>query len=101
MTDRSRTWDVGYIRKDGKGRDVYIIRQSIGGKQYEVSTRAFSATAAHDQLKRFQADPEGYDPRGDVQPDPVYLDEDLVEKFIHYSREEKENTAKWVREQRK
>jgi integrase len=101
MAERTGTWDGGYIHKDARGRDVYVIRQQVGGKRYEVSTRAFSVRAALDQLKRFQANPEGYDPRGDVRADPIYIDKELVEGFLTYSRHEKENTPKWVREQRK
>src|SRR5229473_1090936 len=101
MAERTRPWDGGYVREDRKGREVYVIRQMINGRRYELSTHAFSETAAYDQLKRFQADPEGYDPRGDVRPDPLYLDLELSEDFLRYSREEKRNTAKWVREQKK
>jgi len=101
MAKRTGTWDGGYIRKDGRDRDVYVIRQQIAGKRYEVSTRAFTERAALEQWKRFQSDPEGYDPRGGVRPDPIYLDRPLVEAYLRYSRKEKGNTPKWVREQKK
>jgi len=100
MAERTGTWDGGYIHKDGRGRDVYVIRQMINGKRYEVSTRSFSMRAAMDQLKRFQADPEGYDPRGEVRPDPIYLDLQHAEQYLKYSREECENTRAWVTKQR-
>jgi integrase len=93
--------DGGYIRKDAQGRDTYVIYRQIAGKRYEVSTRAHTLRAALEQLKRFEADPEGYDPRGNVRPDAIYLDEKLSEEFLTYSRREKENTGKWVREQQR
>jgi hypothetical protein len=95
-----RTWDGGRIRKDSRGRDVYVIRQQINGKRYEVSTRAHSARAALEQLKRFQADPEAYDPRGNYDAAPIYLDEDLSEEFEDWSLNVKKNTPKWVNDQR-
>ena len=100
MAERIGTWDGGYIHKDARGRDVYVIRQQINGKRYEVSTRAFTERAALEQWKRFQSDPEAYDPRGEVRQDPIYIDKPLVEAFLRYSREEKANTSKWVREQK-
>lgn len=35
-----RTWDGGFIRRDSRNRDVYVIRKQMGGKRYKVSTRA-------------------------------------------------------------
>jgi hypothetical protein len=55
-------WDYGYIRKDAKGRKVHIIRVSIGGKRYEVSTRRHTQGAAIDEYRRFETDPENYEP---------------------------------------
>src|SRR5216684_3817779 len=68
-----RKWDGGYVRKDERGREVYTIRRMINGKRYDVSTRAHTERAALEQLKRFEADPEGYDARGVLRPDPIYL----------------------------
>jgi len=96
-----RYWEGGRIRTDSDGRDVYVIRRQVNGKRYEVSTRCHTRRAALEQLGRFEADPEGYDPRGGLQPDPIYLDKPLVEAYLRYSRDEKENSPKWVREQRK
>ncbi|TMA26197.1 MAG: hypothetical protein E6J78_14950 [Deltaproteobacteria bacterium] len=100
MPRNAGKWDGGYIRKDKRGRKVYYIRKAIGDRHYDVSTRATSESAAHDQLKRFQANPESYDPRGDVRPDPIWLDKKLSEEFLTYSREEKKNSRGWVAEQR-
>src|SRR5258708_40211114 len=95
MPKKTGTWDYGYIYKDKRGREIYIIRQSIGGKQYEVSTKAHSRGAALKQHDRFEANPEAYNPRGDVSPDPIYLDEALTEEFLKWSRKEKQNTERW------
>ena len=35
MAERTGTWDGGYMHKDGRGRDVYVIRQQINGKRYD------------------------------------------------------------------
>src|SRR5258708_36279222 len=100
MPRRVRKWDGGYVRKDERGREVYTIRRMINGKRYDVSTRAHTERAALEQLKRFEADPEGYDARGVLRPDPIYLDKKLSETFFAYSREEKKNSRGWVAEQR-
>jgi hypothetical protein len=67
MAERTGTWDGGYIHKDTRGRKVYVIRQQINGVRYEVGTRAFTERPALEQWKRFQSDPEGYDPNGGQQ----------------------------------
>ena len=100
MAERIGTWEGGYIHKDARGRDLYVIRQQVSGKRYEVSTRTFSYRAALEQLKRFQGDPEGYDPRGLVRPEGIYLDLDLSTKYLAYSRSERGNSHEWVTKQR-
>src|ERR1700736_306169 len=97
----AKKWDGGYVRLGERGRSVYIIRQMINGKRYDVSTRAHTERAALEQWKRFQADPENYDPRGEQRPDPIQLDKQLAEEFLAYSRDEKKNTQTWRTEQRK
>lgn len=37
------------------------------------------------QLRRFEAAPEGYDPRGLVRPDPIHLDVKLADAFLAWS----------------
>jgi len=99
MADR-RLWEGGYIRKDARGRDTYIIRRMVRGERYDVSTRCHTARAALEQLARFEADPDGYNPRGTPPSDPIPLSRDLVASFLTWSRETKKNTKKWVGEQR-
>jgi hypothetical protein len=100
MAERTGSWDGGYIHKDARGRDVYVIRQQVNGKRYEVSTRTFSIRAALEQLKRFQGDPQGYDPRGEVGSAPIYLDLEQAKQYLAYSRNERQNTRAWVTKQR-
>ncbi|ATB32665.1 hypothetical protein MEBOL_006154 [Melittangium boletus DSM 14713] len=95
-----RTWDGGFIRKDERGRDVYVIRRQLHGKRYVVSTRAHSLRAALQHLARFEADPEGYRPSGEPHEAPIYLDEALALEFLTWSRDVQKNTPKWVGEQR-
>ncbi len=94
-----RTWDGGRILVDSDGRDVYQIRKQINGKRYEVSTRCHSTKAAHEQLKRFEADPEGYMPSG-LSSNRLVLDEALRDEFLAWSELEKKNTKTWVGQQR-
>ncbi len=97
--DRSDTWDGGFKRRNSKGKKVYIIRQRIAGKLYEVSTRCTSSAAADAQHRRFQADPDGYKPGGDAQRTALTLDVDLAEAFLKYSRDVKKNCLSWVYDQ--
>jgi integrase len=97
-TDRSRTWDGGYIRTDSKGREVYYIRKRVEGKLYDLSTRATSSAAANEQWRRFQANPEEYRPGGGLSGD-LGLAPDTVRAFLEWSRDVKRNTPKWVRDQ--
>lgn len=53
-------WDGGYIHRQKDGRKLFVIQREIGGKRFHVSTRAHSSTAAHEQLKKFESDPEAY-----------------------------------------
>lgn len=106
IQEQSRgTWEGGYWRLDGRGRRVYVIRRQVGGKRYEVSTRARNEPAAVAQLRRFEADPEDYDPRGRVRPNPIYLDVKLADAFLAWSAKPKAeggrgNTGRWVHEQK-
>ena len=77
----------------------------VTGKRYTVSTQARSEPAAVAQLRRFEADPEGDDPRGHVRRDPIYLDVPLAKDFLVWSRKPKReggrgNTPPWVHDQK-
>jgi hypothetical protein len=100
MAIRDRDWEGGYVRLDAAGRDVYVIRRSVMGQRYEISTRAHTARAALEHLARFEADPDGYDPRGTPSVDPIILDQNLATAFLGWSRDNRHNTRKWVGEQR-
>lgn len=95
-TDRSDRWDGGYKRKG-----VFIIYKRIRGKLYEISTRCRSSGAAEKQFIRFQADPENFKPQGETPKGALMLDVALTEPFLHWSRDEKHNTPKWVRDQKR
>lgn len=92
----SEPWDGGFISISAKtGRKIFIIRRRVNGHQYEVSTRASTWKAAMEQLKRFEADPEGYKPEGEQRPDALYLSEGLVQEFMDWSRDVKKNSDTW------
>lgn len=95
MPEIDRPWFGGYIRVDARGRDVYVIRKSINGTRYEISTRCNTQRAAMKQYERFEADPENYEPQGNPKREPLYLTERLAQEFLDWSRDEKKNSEQW------
>ncbi len=91
----------GRVRTDAKGRPVYVIRKQIGNHRFEVSTRKHTLDAALSEWAKFEKDPEGYRPGGDPSTAPVFLDNDLSEEFLGWSKNDKGNTIKWVENQRR
>jgi hypothetical protein len=57
-------WPGGYVRKDKRGRPVYLIERGVHGIRYHLSTRCHTLAAAMKQLERFEADPHNYTPSG-------------------------------------
>ena len=97
--DHAETWEGGFIRHDSKGRKVYVIRRMINGRNFKVSTRATTLRAAMEQLRRFEADPEHYNPAGSAHEKPIYLDAPLAAEFLAYSRDVDKNSSTWVKKQ--
>jgi integrase len=94
------TWEGGFVRKDSRGRKVYVIRRMINGGVFKVSTRCHTESAAVAQLRRFEANPSAY--RADGQSgEPLLVDDDLIGAFLDYSRDVKRNTEQWVGSQRR
>lgn len=100
MPDRSRPWGngAGWIHVDAKGRKTYIIRKRLGGKQYEVSTKASTERRAYEQLAIFEADPANYRPGGSGRG-AVLLRAELAAQFLAWSRDEKHNSPRHVQNQ--
>lgn len=99
--DRSDTWDGGYKRLNSKGKKVFVIYKRVSGKLWEISTRCISSSAAEIQYRRFQGDPENFKPGGDKPRGALLLDFKLGESFLHWSRDEKHNSPKWRRDQKR
>jgi hypothetical protein len=93
-------WAGGRIWEATDGTRTYWIRRKVNGRPYDLSTRATSERAAHKQLERFEADPEGYTPSG-VAGDAITLNEDLVRAFLKWSRDVKGNSLPWVATQKR
>ncbi|WP_242344005.1 tyrosine-type recombinase/integrase [Anaeromyxobacter terrae] len=96
-------WEACEVRglriwRDADGRRSYHIRKSIGGKRYELATGATNIQSAIEHLRRFEVDPERYDPRGDAR-EGVFLTEELVTEYLAYSKGEG-NSAPWRRKQK-
>jgi integrase len=99
MTRETR-WEGGRIKYGRDGRPVFIIQKQVAGTRYYVSTHAHTRRAALEHLARFEADPEGYDPRG-VTPDPIFLDETLAREFLRWSKDERKNSREWRQKQKR
>jgi len=97
--DYAETWEGGFIRHDSRGRKVYVIRRMINGRSYKVSTRATTLRAAMEQLKRFETDPEHYNPAGSIHEQPIYLDVPLAAEFLACSRDVDKNSPTWGEKQ--
>lgn len=95
-------WEGGYIRYDSLSRPTYIIERKIHGKRYHVSTQTHSIRPALIHLARFEANPNGYKPEGEVgEPErkPLWMTKELVLKYVSWSRDVKGNTGKHAKEQ--
>jgi integrase len=97
---RWEPWEGGRCWIDREGDRTYYIRKRVGGRRYEIRTPATVASVAFEHLKRFLADPEGYQPQGEVRAEPIYLDEKLASEFLAWCRDEKKNSPDWLRHQR-
>lgn len=95
MARRDGTWPGGYIRRDAKGRAIYVLRRSMGGQRYEVSTECSTLRAAMKELERFEGDPAGYR-SGGTSAGAIYLDEDLSARFLAAHAK---NSVRWQRQQ--
>jgi len=90
--EKRRRWVGGYVRGG-----VYVIERWLRGTRYHVSTHARTERGALEQLRRFEADPAGYDPRGVAALEPVVLTADLIAAHVAYHREEKQNSPGHLR----
>ncbi|HSN13441.1 MAG TPA: hypothetical protein VLT61_02345, partial [Anaeromyxobacteraceae bacterium] len=102
---RWEKWDGGRKWIDADGRVTFYIRRSVAGRRYQIRTSATTERAAFEQLKRFEADPEAFDTRGEERREAVYLDETLTKAFLEWSVAPRKdggagNTPRWVGQQR-
>ncbi|HEY4884134.1 MAG TPA: site-specific integrase [Myxococcales bacterium] len=90
---RGEDWKGGYIRTGNSGRQTYVIHRMVGGIQYEVSTKRSTEPEAYAQLAIFEKNPTAYVTardaglKADLMPDgppPVYLDAELIKKYLAY-----------------
>lgn len=101
MSTYEGPWLGGFISKDGDGNRIYVIRKSINGVKYKVSTRCHTERAALKQLEQFEADPESYWPGRDPNAEGLFLNDDLSKEFLKWSKTTKKNSAGWVRQQQR
>ncbi len=90
-----RPWEGGYVRRDAKGRDVFVIERWVKGHKFHVSTRCHRHRAAIKQLERFEADPNTYRPDGG---DEVPITAELIEGFLDHLLHERETSRNYARE---
>lgn len=69
-------WPGGYVRGG-----VFVIERRIRGVKFHFSTHATTLRAAMKQLERFEMDPHGYKPEGEVEPDALVMTEQLIDEF--------------------
>ena len=99
-SDHFDVWEGGFVRRDPRGRKVYVIRRMVNGHRFKVSTRCHTIDGAREELRKFEASPTTYRP-GTGTGERLVLDDTLLEAFLTYSRNEKRNTQAWVRNQRR
>lgn len=87
-------WDGGYIHRQKDGRPLFIIERQVGQHRFHVSTRTHIATAAYEQLKRFEADPFSYSPAGSAGTEPLWMTEEIVMRYRDWMLKEKQNTRR-------
>lgn len=96
-------WTGGTVRWDARGTPTYWITRRLGGKRWNFSLRCHELESALAHLRRWEADPWGYQPAEDaraLQAAPLALTEALCEQFADWSERVKHNGPRWVREQR-
>lgn len=79
-----KRWSGGYIHQQADGRPLYVLERKVGGRKFHISTRAHSERAAHEHLRRFEADPWRYAEEmrsGRPEALPVSLTADLVSDY--------------------
>lgn len=92
--------------QDREGRITYVIRRRVNGRRFEVSTRCSRLRPALEQLERFQANPEGYDPATSAPAGgPLRLTAEMVRLFVAYSQAPqaeggKGNSRAWALQQK-
>lgn len=91
------TWPGGYVRRDRKGRTVFVIRRMIHGRRYEVSTKRTTIRAALEELEKFERDPEGYAP---ASRSALVLDPQLAVQYLDHCVAEG-NSDGWLRDKRR
>lgn len=102
MASKER-WDGGWIHIQKDGKPLFVIARMVAGKRFSISTRAHTATAAYEHLRRFEADPWKYEEemkRGRIADEGVFLTKDLVLEFRDWllTRPEKPTSRKYANE---
>lgn len=94
--ERIEGWP-GYVHRQKNGKPLFIIEKQVGGRRFHVSTRANNITAAMEQLARFQANPEAYEPSGSTGR-PVRFTAELLRDFRAWQRTAKRVSPKHARD---
>jgi integrase len=91
-------WLGGFIRQTKRGKPVYVIEKRIRGALFKVSTRKHTEDAAMRELRRFEADPAGYDPVGLL--DRLVMTPELIMEYRAWQLEPppvgRGNTYEWA-----
>jgi hypothetical protein len=86
------TWEGGFIRRDRRGRAVYVLYKQVCGRRWKKTLPSSTLLDALVELRRFDADPAAYCDAGGAPTAPVRLDSALIDAYLASVQ----NTAKWA-----
>src|SRR5919197_152227 len=75
---------VGPLVPPADGTRSYALRRMIRGRNYIVDLGAHDPVTAGVKLRRFEEDPEGFDPRGEVRREALLLTQELAQEYIDW-----------------
>jgi integrase len=85
------TWEGGIVRRDRRGRPVYVLYKQVRGRRWKKTLRAKTLLDALVELRRFELDPASYCEPAETLNAPLRLDAALVDAYLASVQ----NTAKW------
>ncbi len=98
MKGKKRKWLGGYARTEADGRETFTIERRVNRKRYHVSTRCHRENEAIIQLRRFEANPDAYQPSGEAPAEPLRLTRVRTDEFFEWQINVRGNTVRHCKE---